>query len=426
MANEVRRVPLSELAFIEISGVDKKSKDGETPIKLCNFTDVYNNWAITKNLIPTLMDATANEKEIDLFSLKKGQVAITKDSETRDDIGISTYVADDLDGVVLGYHCALITPFEGKLDGSFLNVFLNSKSANLYFEANASGSGQRFTLTNESIGGIKIPFWPIEKQRKIGSFFCSIDKLIENHLLMNAELEKAAKNIFDYWFVQYEFENENGQPYKSSGGKLVYNEFLKRNIPEGWEVKRVDELVKLVSGFPFKTDDFTKNGRYKIYTIGNVQDGYIDDDADSRIDFYPIGMDEECVLKPNDIIMSLTGHVGRVGIVYSDDALLNQRVLKLVYPEKLYPFIYFVVSHPSFRKKMMSVAPGTSQKNLSPESVGEYLLAFPPSNLIDSYYKKCGDMLKKMTNNLIQNKELMKMRDMLLPLLINGQAVLGE
>ena len=106
----MKRVRLGDVAKVEISGIDKKTKQGEKSVKLCNFVDVYYNWAITKNMYDGLMIASASDNDIELFSLRKGQVAITKDSETRDDIGVAAYIADDFDDVVLGYHCALITP----------------------------------------------------------------------------------------------------------------------------------------------------------------------------------------------------------------------------------------------------------------------------------------------------------------------------
>ena len=100
----MKKYKLGNISTIEISGVDKKCKDGETPIKLCNFTDVYYNWAITSEMEGNFMEATARPNEIERFKLKRGQVALTKDSETRFDIGIATYIADDFDNVILGYH----------------------------------------------------------------------------------------------------------------------------------------------------------------------------------------------------------------------------------------------------------------------------------------------------------------------------------
>ena len=169
---EFKKYRLDELATVGISGVDKKTKDNETPVKLCNFTDVYYNWAITKEMEASFMEASANQAEIDSFSLKKGQVAFTKDSETRDDIGVPTYIADDFENVLLGYHTALITPDKTKLSGKYLNAFMNTKYMQKYFENNASGSGQRYTLSNETLNAIPVIAPELPIQEKILKPFC--------------------------------------------------------------------------------------------------------------------------------------------------------------------------------------------------------------------------------------------------------------
>ena len=123
---EFKKYKLGDIADIIVSTVDKKSKAGQRQVRLCNFVDVYKNWAITHDLYDSFMVATASDVEIERFTIKKGQVAFTKDSETRDDIGIATYIADDFDDVLLGYHCALITPDKTKLCGKYLNAFMHS------------------------------------------------------------------------------------------------------------------------------------------------------------------------------------------------------------------------------------------------------------------------------------------------------------
>lgn len=241
-------VKLKELANIELSNVDKKIKDDELSVTLCNFVDVYRNWAITNNISKLFMKATATKNEIKKFTLKKGYVAITKDSETRDDIGIPTYIADDLENTILGYHCVLIKPENDKLNGKYLNAILNSKMAKKYFANNASGSGQRYTLTVDIIGNFPIPLIDINEQKRIGNIFSNIDNKIELNNKINDELESMAKTIYDYWFLQFEFPNEEGKPYKSSGGKMVWNEELKREIPEGWEVKTLYDIADYING----------------------------------------------------------------------------------------------------------------------------------------------------------------------------------
>ena len=262
---ELTKVKLSDVARVEISGVDKKSKTGQKSVRLCNFVDVYHNWAITQDMRDSFMEATASDKEIEALSIKKGQVAFTKDSETRDDIGIPTYIADDFDDVVLGYHNALITPDERKLNGKYLNAFMHSSYIQKYFENNASGSGQRYTLSNDTVNSIPILLPTIKEQEKIGNLFSFIDRKIALNKKMNQKLEAMAKRLYDYWFVQYDFPDKNGHPYKTTGGPMTYNPTLKREIPAGWEVKKCSEICRILTG---KEDaNFASgNGKFKFFT----------------------------------------------------------------------------------------------------------------------------------------------------------------
>ena len=218
---ELKKYKLADIAKIEISGVDKKTVEGELPVRLCNFVDVYYNWAITKEKALNFMLASAKQNQIDKFSIGKGMVAITKDSETRDDIGIATYIADYFENVVLGYHCALIVPNPNLVDGKYLNAFMHTRYIQKYFENNASGSGQRYTLSNDTIDNIPVLLPSIEEQHTIGKVLADIDRKIELNKQINDNLEAMAKQLYDYWFVQFDFPNEEEKPYKSSGGAMV-------------------------------------------------------------------------------------------------------------------------------------------------------------------------------------------------------------
>jgi type I restriction enzyme S subunit len=191
----MKRAKLKDIATVEISGVDKKSKTGEALIHLCNFVDVYYNWAITSNLRDGFMEATANTNEIKRFTLKRGQVALTKDSETRDDIGIPTYIADDLDGVVLGYHNALVTPNSQVLNGKYLNALLNTDYAKKYFACNASGSGQRYALSVDALNDFPVIYPSLREQEQIGDIFSSIDQKIAINRTINHNLPKLDRSL---------------------------------------------------------------------------------------------------------------------------------------------------------------------------------------------------------------------------------------
>ena len=160
----MKTVKLGDVASVGISGVDKKAIPGELPVRLCNYTDVYYNWAIRNEMREGFMQATARREEIEKYRLHAGQVALTKDSETRDDIGHAAYIAADFEDVILGYHCALITPRAGKLDGQYLNALFRTRYISDYLSRNAGGSGQRYYLSDSSIKDIPLFLPPIEAQ----------------------------------------------------------------------------------------------------------------------------------------------------------------------------------------------------------------------------------------------------------------------
>lgn len=192
---ELKKYKLADIAKIEISGVDKKTIEGETPVRLCNFVDVYYNWAITKEKAKSFMAASVKQTEINKCSIGKGMVAITKDSETRDDIGVATYIADDFENVVLGYHCALITPNPAVVDGKYLNAFMHTRYIQKYFENNASGSGQRYTLSNDTIGNIPVLLPSVEEQHTIGKVLANIDRKIELNKQINDNLPTLDRSL---------------------------------------------------------------------------------------------------------------------------------------------------------------------------------------------------------------------------------------
>ena len=276
--------------------------------------------------------------------------------------------------------------------------------------------GTRNALTKEAIG--KLPIKISDDCNKISKILDNIDQKIQTNNQINQELEAMAKTLYDYWFVQFDFPDQNGKPYKSSGGKMVYNPELKREIPEGWRVTKLNEVVDLISGYPFSSNDYVTSGKYKLYTIKNVQDGYTVDKVDNYLDFIPSNMSDECQLRRGDLIMSLTGNVGRVGMVYEDDVLLNQRVLKLNPINKTHKsFIYSFFRSDVTKAHLENMSTGTSQKNLSPIDIGNMMIPFPSESLLSKFVNN----LNMLENNLVENQQLTQLRDWLLPMLMNGQ-----
>ncbi|MDL2235946.1 restriction endonuclease subunit S [Christensenellaceae bacterium OttesenSCG-928-L17] len=203
-------VKLGTVSDIKVSNVDKKSKPDQKSVKLCNYTDVYYNINITDDM--NFMVATASEKEIEKFAIKKGQVAITKDSETAKDIGMSAYMKDDFQNVVLGYHLALFSPHEEKLNGQFLNYYMRTDSIRNWFENNAGGSGQRVSLSLDCLSSIPIRLPNLSVQKRIALLLGKLDEKIRVNEKINSSLEKMARLMYDQWFVRFDFPDENNRP----------------------------------------------------------------------------------------------------------------------------------------------------------------------------------------------------------------------
>ena len=421
-----RKYKLGEIANIEISSVDKKIVKGEAYVKLCNFVDVYRNWAITKNLTEDFMLATAKETEITRYSIHKGQVAITKDSETRDDIGISTYIADNFENVLLGYHCALITPNEDLVNGKYLNAFMHTKFIQKYFENNASGSGQRYTLSNDTINQIPVLLPSIEVQKSIGELLSNIDRKIELNHAINDNLEKMAKQLYDYWFVQFDFPDENGRPYKSSGGKMVWNEKLKRKIPSGWQnCMLFDYIGRITNGLNPRKNFILGSGNNYYVTIRSLVGTTIDWNNCDRCDDRALSrINSRSQLQVGDVIFSAIGTIGRTYYILEEPKNWNiSETSFTLRPQKGVPndFFYSLLCSDEIQLKANKAAMGSTLKCLVINSLCSIQYVKLSTQIMQSFSEKVSPLYKQIYLNNKEIAKLVKQRNELLPLLMNGQ-----
>ena len=421
---------LSDVAKVEISSVDKKTKENETPVRLCNFTDVYHNWAITSEMACSFMEASANSSEIEKFTIKKGQVAFTKDSETRDDIGIPTYIADDFDGVILGYHCALITPDEAKLCGKYLNAFMHSAYIKRYFELNATGSGMRYTLSFDTLENMPLLLPSLEEQKRIGEIFSAIDKKISINHAINQNLEALTKQLYDYWFVQFDFPDEKGKPYKSNRGKMVWNEKLKREIPEGWDVVKLGSLIESNRGISYNTAtisgggvpmlnlaSFNVDGTYKHKGLKTYNGIYTTDKVLQPFDLVMCNTQQTAIDESKDII----GKAFLVPNIFNGDIVSSHHITTLRCENILKPYLAYLSNTRHFHKYAAGCCTGTNIMGLDFGGIERYIMEIPPKYLIKRFCDIAIAVEDKKSKVILENEYLSKQRDELLPLLMNGQ-----
>ena len=415
---ELKKYKLADIAKIEISGVDKKTIEGETPVRLCNFVDVYYNWAITKEKAKSFMAASAKQTEINKCSIGKGMVAITKDSETRDDIGVATYIADDFENVVLGYHCALITPNPAVVDGKYLNAFMHTRYIQKYFENNASGSGQRYTLSNDTIGNIPVLLPSVEEQHTIGKVLADIDRKIELNKQINDNLEAMAKQLYDYWFVQFDFPNEKGKPYKLSGGAMVWNEKLKREIPQGWHCGTLLDIAEYTNGLACQKYRPTDNNKLPVIKIKEMHDGLSADTEWVKAD-----IPDDVKVFDGDVLFSWSASLEVMLWAYGNGGL-NQHIFKVTskngYPRSFY---FYQLIHYVGVFKQMAEARKTTMGHITQDHLRQSTIALPPNvDITNKLEEKLCPIFDEIVKNNQEIMALTKQRDELLPLLMNGQA----
>ena len=411
---ELKKYKLTDIAKIEISGVDKKTIEGETPVRLCNFVDVYYNWAITKKKAKSFMVASAKQTEIDKCSIGKGMVAITKDSETRDDIGIATYIADDFEDVLLGYHCALITPNPAIVDGKYLNAFMHTRYIQKYFENNASGSGQRYTLSNDTISNIPVLLPSIEEQHTIGKLLADLDRKIELNKQINDNLEAMAKQLYDYWFVQFDFPNEEGKPYRTSNGAMVWNEKLKREIPQGWDNGVLSDVANITMGQSPDGSSYNENGEGVIFYQGSTDFGL----RFPKIRQYTTAPSRYA--NKGDILMSVRAPVGALNIA-NNNCCIGRGLSALSSKIGSMTHLYYLMNDFRLKFERMNSA-GTTFGSITKDELLNLPVVIPIKSIISGFEKVCDPIFDKQMVIGEEINALTRLRDELLPLLMNGQA----
>ena len=259
-----RLVRLGDVAEVAFSGVDKRTIEGEFPVKLCNYTDVFYNRRIQEGM--DFMPATATQSELKRWALKQGDVLFTKDSETADEIGIPAFVADDLTDVLCGYHLGLARPSQATVNGSFLARTLASRTSAQEFGRIANGV-TRFGLTLEATRSIPILLPPLREQRAIATVLDSIDGAIEGAEAVIAATEQLRDSLLHQLLTR-------GVP----GWHTEWKEVLGLGrIPAGWEVVRLGEVAMVRNGTTpsRKRGDYWENGWVPFVKTGRVNDIFI-------------------------------------------------------------------------------------------------------------------------------------------------------
>ena len=364
-----RLVRLGDVADVGFSGVDKKTLDGEVPVKLCNYTDVFYNRRIRPGM--NFMTATATAVECERWALQKGDVLFTKDSETPDEIGIPTYVADDMPNVLCGYHLGRARPVVDVVDGAYLSDALGSSSSGREFARIANGI-TRFGLTLVATRSLPILLPPLPEQRAIAAVLDSIDEAIEKTEAVISATERLRDALLHLLLTR-------GVPgwhseWKDVGGLGT--------IPASWEVVRLGDVLKSTT---YGTNvRLGTEGATTVLRMSNLQNGKVDLSEVRRANL----SDKELAildLAPGDILFNRTNSrdlVGKVAIVHTlpnSTSFASYLVRLRVRENRANPFWLAALLHSqSCQSRIRRLAtPGVSQANINPTSLKSLAIALP-------------------------------------------------
>lgn len=266
---------------------------------------------------------------------------------------------------------------------------------------------------------------------RIASILSTIDNKIKINNKINAELEAMAKTIYDYWFLQYDFPNEKGKPYKTSGGRMVWNEELKREIPEGWEVKELKKMITSNRGISYNTATISGGGVPMINLASfNVDGSYKHKGIKSYNGNYPANK----ILHPYDLVMCNTqqtaidlskdiiGKAFLVPDIFDGDVVSSHHVTTInVQQDILKYWLCYLFNTSYFHKYVAGYASGTNILGLTFSGVEKYQTEVPNNLILKQFAKIAKDVETKKSILIKENQVLASLRDFLLPLLMNGQ-----
>lgn len=285
-----------------------------------------------------------------------------------------------------------------------------------------SGTGTTFKeLSKSTLEKISFSIHTSTKtQQEIAKVLYDLDAKIALNNRINEVLEAKAKLLYDYWFVQFEFPTPagsssgiEGKPYKSSGGKMVYNKKLKREIPEGWEVKRLEEIANITMGQSPSGKSYNEYGDGMIFFQGST-------DFNWRFPTNRVFTTEPSRLAfEDDILISVRAPVGTMNIAM-EDCCIGRGLAAINEKSGNNSFLIYQMNY--FQKIFQALnSVGTTFGSLTKDQLFNLELVYPPTEILKSFETKVSILDEKIKVNSKQNQHLASLRDWLLPMLMNGQ-----
>lgn len=297
----------------------------------------------------------------------------------------------------------------------FLPLFLAYYTRTNFFKsAITSVAGTNINNLNQDIlGNIMIPHYSIGIQKSIVAVLTSIDEKIAINNRINAELEAMAKTLYDYWFVQFDFPDANGKPYKTSGGRMEYNATLKREIPAGWAVNTLSQIANITMGQSPAGESYNEDGIGTLFFQGSTDFGWLFP-TPRQYTTSPTRM-----AKKGDILLSVRAPVGDMNIANAD-CCIGRGLAALNSKSRSDGFLFYVMKYfkQVFERRN---AEGTTFGSMTKDDLHSLQVVCPEPGLLKRYDDIASEYNKMIFTRSLENQDLIKLRDWLLPILMNGQ-----
>ncbi len=306
------------------------------------------------------------------------------------------------------------------VDVDYVYYYFSQEKVNHYINILSSQSGQP-NLNLELLGNLEFVNRDLFEQQKIGMLLSLLDDKIENNKKINGELESMTKTIYDYWFLQFEFPNEDGKPYKSSGGKMVWNEELKKEIPVGWKVGNLYEIAEFINGLACqKYRPVNHDKKIPVIKIKEMHEG-----ISESTEYVKEDIPEKNIINDGDILFSWSATLETM-IWSGGKGGLNQHIFKIIPRGYAKYYVYMQLSAYIVNFIHMAEARKTTMGHITTDHLQQSRIAIPPKKIVDMYDERTQDFFDKIICDNKQNRELVFLRDFLLPLLMNGQVRFKE
>lgn len=389
------------------SGISSTKEQAGHGSPFVSFSTVFNNYFLP-DALPDLMDTSIKEQET--YSIKKGDILITRTSETIDELAMSCVAVKDYPRATYsGFTKRLRPKTAGIAYHKYLAFYLRSQlfrkavTNNAFMTLRASFNEDIFSFLN-----LYLPEY--KEQAKIGDMLYSMEQKIQLNKRICAELEAMAKTLYDYWFTQFDFPDENGKPYCSSGGEMVWNDQLKREIPKGWQVSSIGSVTR---NYDSKRVPLSQNerdimkGGIPYYGATGIMDYVNRHIFDGQ---YVLIAEDGSVMdvKGNPIVQMIWGKTwvnNHAHVLQGCNGYSNE-------------LLYLLLQH----IPVVKIMTGSIQKKINQDNLNSYKIPQIPDPISQAFYEIVKPMFEKIQSLQDENDELTKLRDWLLPVLMNGQA----